>query len=53
MLVRGNQQLAHMQFKHTLAFTITRIDMHYVLIECDDVLKLHMRPKIMSPKETQ
>jgi hypothetical protein len=32
----------HVQFKHTLAFTLTLIDVRNVLIKCDDVLKLHM-----------
>ncbi len=31
-----------MQFKHTLALTLTLIDVRDVLIECDGVLKLHM-----------
>ncbi len=34
----------HMQFKHTLPFTLALIDVRNVLIECDGVLKLHMHP---------
>jgi hypothetical protein len=33
----------HMQFKHTLALTLTLINVRNVLIECDSVLKLHMQ----------
>jgi hypothetical protein len=34
-----------MQFKHTLAFTLTLIDVRNVFIECDGVFKLHIRNK--------
>ncbi len=34
----------HMQFKHTLALTLTLINVRNVLIECDSLLKLHMHP---------
>jgi hypothetical protein len=39
-----------MQLKHTLAFTLTLIDVRNVLIECDGVLKPHMHQKMINER---
>jgi hypothetical protein len=39
-----NRLVLHMQNKHTFAVTLTLIDVHNSLTECDGVLILHMHP---------
>ncbi len=36
-----------MQFKHTLVFTLTLIDVRNVFIECDGVFKLHIHLQVV------